>query len=173
MSTRTNQGIPEPALRRLPIYYRRLKQAVDADIPVVSSEDLGRSAGVPGVQVRKDLSYLSQYGRPGIGYDARALAANLEEFLGLVNDKEAVLVGVGNLGRALALYDGFERYGLQIIVLFDCDPARCGELPDGRQIYPVEKLANLVRRLQIQIGIITVPAREAQGIRRRHDRRRH
>jgi redox-sensing transcriptional repressor len=156
--------IPKPSLRRLPVYYRRLRQAIAEEAQYVSSEDLGASAGVPGAQVRKDLSFLAEFGRAGVGYPARALAAQLEDYLGLLNDKEAVLVGVGNLGRALALYSGFRSYGLQIIALFDSDPAKCGELEDGRQIFPVEKLADLVRRLQVRIGIITVPDCAAQEI---------
>jgi redox-sensing transcriptional repressor len=157
-------GIPAPSLRRLPIYYRRLRQALDRGTEIVSSKDLGESAGVPDAQVRKDLSYLELDGRPGVGYNARSLAADLEDFLGLVNDKEAVLVGAGNLGMALALYPGFERYGLHIVALFDSDPARHGALPDGRQILPVEKLTGLVSRLQVRIGIITAPEGVAQGV---------
>jgi redox-sensing transcriptional repressor len=164
MGGKADQGIPMPALRRLPVYYRRVRQAIETGAPFVSSEELGQSAGVPGVQVRKDLSYLSEYGRPGIGYDAPGLAADLEDFLGLMNDKEAVLAGVGNLGRALALYNGFAHYGLQIIAAFDNDPARQCELPNGRQVFPIEKLTNLVGRLQVKIGIITVPPEAAQAI---------
>jgi redox-sensing transcriptional repressor len=119
---------------------------------------------VPGAQVRKDLSYLSEHGRSGIGYDARSLASYLEEFLGLINDKEAVLVGVGNLGRALALYPGFASYRLQIIALFDNDVAKVGQTIGGRRILPMEKLANLAQRLHIQMGIITVPASAAQEV---------
>lgn len=157
-------AIPAPSLRRLPIYYRRLRQALNLGVVTVSSRELGESAGVPDAQVRKDLSYLKLDGRPGVGYNARSLAADLEEFLGLVNDKEAVLVGAGNLGMALALYAGFERYGLHIIALFDSDPARLGALPDGRQILPAEKLTDLVRRLQVRIGIVTTPEEAAQGV---------
>lgn len=156
-------GIPAPSLRRLPIYHRRLRQALDRGVEIVSSKDLGESAGVPDAQVRKDLSYLELDGRPGVGYNTRSLAADLEDFLGLANDKEAVLVGAGNLGMALALYSGFERYGLRITALFDNDPARLGVLPDGRQILPVETLTELVRRFQVRIGIITAPEDVAQG----------
>lgn len=157
-------GIPAPSLRRLPIYYRRLVQALEGGQEVVSSKALGEAAGVPDAQVRKDLGYLEYEGRPGVGYDARELAAGLEEFLGLVNDKEAVLVGAGHLGTALALYPGFARYGLRIVALFDADPARCGALPDGRQVLPVEKLTDLVSRLHIRIGIIAVPEQAAQAV---------
>jgi redox-sensing transcriptional repressor len=157
-------GIPIPSLRRLPIYYRHLCQALDQHLTTVSSKELGLSAGVPDAQVRKDLSYLALDGRPGIGYEVRSLAGQLEEFLGLLNDKEAVLVGAGNLGTALATYPGFVRYGLRIVTLFDRDPAKLGTLPDGRQVFPVEKLTDLVRRLQIHIGIITVPEDAAQAV---------
>lgn len=156
-------GIPAPSLRRLPLYYRRLTQALDEGRTHISSKELGDAAGVPDAQVRKDLGYLAYEGRPGVGYDARLLAACLEEFLGLMNDKEAVLVGLGNLGHALVNYPGFERYGLRIVAIFDEDPAKVGRLPDGRQVFPVGKLADLVRRLQVRIGIITVPEAAAQA----------
>ena len=160
----TESGIPRPSLQRLPVYYRRLQYAIKEGVHFVSSNDLGRSAGVPGAQVRRDMSYLEEVGIPGVGYDARSLAAHLEKFLGLVNDKEAVLVGMGNLGRALALHPGFKRYGLQIIALFDNDAAKVGQIVGGREILPVEKLSNLSQRLNIQIGIITVPAESAQEV---------
>jgi len=157
-------GIPAPSLRRLPVYYRRLVQALADGQAVMSSRELGDAAGVPDAQVRKDLGYLDYEGRPGIGYDVRALAAGLEDFLGLVNDKEAVVVGAGHLGTALAVYEGFARYGLRIVALFDADPAKLGTLPDGRQILPVAKLTDLVSRLQVQIGIIAVPEQAAQEV---------
>jgi redox-sensing transcriptional repressor len=157
-------GIPAPSLRRLPIYYRQLLQALEAERLVISSRELGDPAGVPDAQVRKDLSYVSYEGRPGVGYDVRLLAACLEEFLGLMNDKEAVLVGLGSLGHALALHPGFQRYGLHIIALFDSDPEKQGRLPDGRQVFPVDKLTDLVERLQVRIGIIAVPESAAQPV---------
>ena len=157
-------GIPRPTLRRLPLYYRRLRQAAEEDILVISSEELGQSIGSSAAQVRKDLSYLPEAGRAGIGYDVLSLATYLEEYLGLVNDKEAVLVGVGNLGRALAFYPGFKEYGLQIIALFDNDPAKIGKTVGDHCILPVEKLTNLCQRLHIQMGIITVSPLAAQEV---------
>jgi redox-sensing transcriptional repressor len=157
-------GIPWPSLRRLPLYYRRLAQAREAGEAIISSEELARSAGVSAAQVRKDFSYLTEDGRPGVGYDVRSMAGYLEEFLGLANDKEAVLAGVGNLGRALALYPGFARYGLQIVALFDDDPNKIGQTVGERQVLPIEKLTDLARRLHIQIGIIAVPAGAAQAV---------
>jgi redox-sensing transcriptional repressor len=157
-------SIPLPSLRRLPIYYRRLRSALDSGQSVISSQDLGDAADVPAAQVRKDLSHVGEFGRPGVGYDVAALAECLETFLGLVNDKEAVLVGVGNLGRALVSYPGFTRYGLRIVALFDADVAKVGREVGEHRILPVSKLADLARRMHIQMGIITVPADAAQEV---------
>ncbi|MHB1357713.1 MAG: winged-helix domain-containing protein, partial [Anaerolineae bacterium] len=128
MAISRQPGIPLPSLKRLPIYYRLLSDALMAGCSNISSEELGVGAGVPGAQVRKDLSYLPECGRPGVGYSTRALATYLEEYLGLVNDKEAILVGAGNLGRALIFYPGFESYGLHISAVFDNDPGKLGQL---------------------------------------------
>jgi len=143
-------GIPVPSLRRLLIYYRRLVQAVEQGSSFISSEDLGRGAGVPGAQVRKGLSYLLECGCLGVGYEARALASQLEEFLGRINDKEAVLVGVGNLGRALAVYPGFAHYRVWIIALLDSDPAKISQMIGEREVLRLEKLPNLAQRLHIE-----------------------
>ncbi|MHB1295686.1 MAG: redox-sensing transcriptional repressor Rex [Anaerolineae bacterium] len=157
-------GIPRPSLARLPHYYRRLLLAIERGEDVISSYELGYAAGVPAAQVRKDLSHLGELGRAGIGYDTQELAAVLQDFLGLANDKEAVLVGAGNLGRALAAYPGFARYGLKIIALFDNDPAKIGGSVADKEVYPLAKLVNLVKRLQVKMGIVAVPADQAQSV---------
>ena len=156
--------IPKPSLARLPVYYRSLREAIATDLTNISSSELGRRAGVPAAQVRKDLSYLEQKGRPGVGYDAHELAGYLESYLGLVNEKEAALVGVGNLGQALVLYPGFGTYGLNIVVLFDNDPEKIGAQIGGRTIFDVDRLTNLMQRLGIQIGIVATPAGAAQEV---------
>lgn len=161
---KTPPGLPNPTLRRLPLYYRRLAQALDEGTACLSSAELAQSADVSEAQVRKDLSYLDMYGRAGVGYDVKQMAAFLEEFLGLVNDKEAVLAGMGNLGRALAQFPGFDRYGLKIIACFDSDPAKIGQQVGECEILPVDKLSSLAQRLHIQMGIIAVPAESAQGV---------
>lgn len=158
------KGLPWPALHRLPVYYRRLRQVLDQGVEYLSSSDLAQSAGVSEAQVRKDLSYLALHGRSGVGYDVVEMAAFLEEFLGLVNDKEAVLVGMGNLGRALVLYPGFSRYGLRIVAGFDSDPAKIGTQVGECHVLSIEKLPDLARRMHIQMGIVTVPAEVAQEV---------
>ena len=164
MPTQSKPGIPPLALRRLPIYYRRLRRALDEGVAFVSSADLGACAGVSEAQVRKDLSHLSLYGRPGVGYDVPKMAAFLEELLGLVNDKEAVLVGIGNLGRALALDPGFSRYGLKIVACFDNNPTKIGQVVGECEILDIDQLVSLSQRLHIQMGIIAVPAESAQQV---------
>ena len=111
-------GIPNPSLRRLPLYYRHLVHLAEKNIGITSSEELGAAVDVPAAQVRKDLTFLGELGRPGVGYEVLSLAAHLEEVLGIVNDKEAILVGAGRLGTALTGYEGFRNYGLDIVALF-------------------------------------------------------
>jgi len=156
--------VPVPTLRRLPLYYRELKRAASQGLTHVSSKTLGERVGVPAVQVRKDMSYLDQKGRPGVGYEAQSLAAHLRDFLGLASEKQAVLVGVGNLGRALALYPGFHAYGLRIVGAFDNDLDKVGQRVGTLEILPVEALGDIVARLQVRVGIITTPADAAQDI---------
>jgi redox-sensing transcriptional repressor len=158
------RSIPKPSLARLPLYYRCLMEALQKNLEYLSSSELGERCGAPAVQVRKDLSYLSQKGRSGVGYHVGELAAYLEAYLGLANEKDAALVGVGNLGRALALYPGFGAYGLQIVTLFDTDPLKVGSEVGGRTVFSVDRLTNLVKRLGIRIGIIATPARAAQTV---------
>jgi redox-sensing transcriptional repressor len=156
-------SIPIPTLYRLPVYYHCLKAAIQEDEEYVSSVELGQVAGATPEQVRKDLSFLEGQGRSRVGYDAVKLATTIEDYLGLMNDKEAVLVGAGNLGRALALYD-FSRFGLKIVILFDKDPQKIGTKVGDLHVLPVEKLGNLVRRMRIRIGIVTTPPGSAQQV---------
>ncbi|MBN2046422.1 MAG: redox-sensing transcriptional repressor Rex [Anaerolineaceae bacterium] len=160
----TTTGIPAPTLRRLPMYYRELKRAAESGICCMNSKELGDALSIPSTQVRKDLSYLPEQGRAGVGYSTVQLAAYIESYLGFVNDKEAVLVGVGNLGSALVAYPGFEPYGLKIHALFDDDADKIGTIINGKEVLSVAKLTNLVQRMKIRIGIICTPRDAAQEI---------
>ena len=156
--------IPKPTLGRLPLYYRSLLAASEAGLEIISSAELGESAGVDSAQVRKDLTYFGQFGRPGVGYNVSNLLMALEQILGLRNPNEAVLVGAGKLGMAICNYPGFARYGLKIVALFDVDPNKIGQQVDGLEVFPLERLEPIVKKLGIQIGIITTPAEAAQRI---------
>jgi len=158
------RNIPQPCVMRLPHYYRRLLQALHENQAVISSQELGDEAGVPAAQARRDLSYIGEAGRPGLGYKVADLAGRLESFLGLGEIKEAVLVGTGNLGRALASYPGFSRYGLRIAALFDRDPTKIGARIGSIEVHSVDDMVTFVRQRQIKIGILAVPAPPAQSI---------
>ncbi|MEA3408171.1 MAG: redox-sensing transcriptional repressor Rex [Chloroflexota bacterium] len=156
--------IPRPTLSRLPIYYRWLMRAIDEGESVISSQQLGELAGIPAAQVRKDLSHLGELGQAGVGYDTHKVAAVLCDFLGLMHEKQAIVVGAGNLGRALAGYPGFERYGLKIVALFDNDPSKIGRKIAGKEVFAVKRMADVAGRLEVRMGIVAVPAEQAQTV---------
>ncbi|HHV62927.1 MAG TPA: redox-sensing transcriptional repressor Rex [Firmicutes bacterium] len=160
----TGISLSRQALLRLPRYYRYVSHCRDRGMKFVSSEEIAREAEVNPVQVRKDLTQFGQFGKPGVGYNVVELASVLEEILGIRNLNEAVLVGAGRLGTAIANYSGFARYGLSIVALFDVDPLKIGERVGGKEVFHRSELSHVVRRLGIQVGIITVPAEEAQSV---------
>jgi redox-sensing transcriptional repressor len=157
-------GIPRGTLERLPSYLRFLVRLLARNEVLVSSEALAEVAGVHPAQVRKDLKFVSQSGTPGVGFEVRRLIFEIEDVLGLSKPKEAVLVGAGRLGTALAEYPGFARYGLKIVALFDADERKIDQWVGDKPILSVSKLADLPLRLGIRMGIICVPAEEAQRV---------
>jgi len=150
-------------LKRLPAYLSYLKSMPENAPPHISATSLANALGMGEVQVRKDLAMVSDGGRPKIGYLRESLVDAIEQFLGYDNTTDAVLVGAGNLGRALMDYEGFEEYGLNIVAAFDADPV-AERTEGGKPIYPVEKLASFCRSHKILMGIITVPAENAQAV---------
>lgn len=156
--------VPLPSLNRLPLYYRYLLEAREQRQAVVSSEMLGDAVGVPAAQVRKDLGYLGEFGRPGIGYDVVEMQRKLGEQLGLTDVKDAVVVGAGRLGSAISAYPGFATYGLRIAGLFDNDPARIGARVGAMEVMDVSELPRFVAQRSIRIAILAVPAQSAQKV---------
>ena len=156
--------IPIPSLNRLPLYYRYLLEAREQRLSVVSSEMLGDAAGVPAAQVRKDLGYLGEFGRPGIGYDVAEMQRRLAELLGLATEKEVVVVGAGRLGSAIAAYPGFATYSLRIAALFDKDPSKIGGRVGELEVLDADELPRFVRSRGIQMAILAVPAAAAQQV---------
>ncbi|HEY3276058.1 MAG TPA: redox-sensing transcriptional repressor Rex [Syntrophorhabdaceae bacterium] len=157
------KAIPEPTLRRLPIYYQYLKRMHDerrADY--ISCTQIGNDLNILPIQVRKDLQVADAVGKPKLGYSVTELIGTIEDFLGWNNTTDAYLVGVGNLGSALLGYPGFRDYGLNIIAAFDTDPAKIGSEIGGKKVFDVVKLPGMIRRMSIKIGILTVPAAFAQ-----------
>jgi redox-sensing transcriptional repressor len=158
------RGIPEATVARLPVYLRALSALQDHGIPTVSSEDLAAAAGVGSAKLRKDLSYLGSYGTRGVGYDVDYLVYQVSRELGLTQDWPVVIVGIGNLGHALANYGGFASRGFHIAALLDADPARVGEMVAGLAVRHMSDLERVVPGLGPAIGVIATPATAAQEV---------
>jgi redox-sensing transcriptional repressor len=160
-----NRPIPEATVARLPVYLRSLLDLAEArGAMTVSSEDLARMAGVNAAKVRKDLSYLGSYGTRGVGYDVEYLLYQISRELGLTQDWPAAIVGVGNLGRALASYKGFGERGFRIKALFDVDEAMVGGTFGGLEVKHLDELKATVVEDGISIGIIATPPVAAQEV---------
>lgn len=161
----TTKAIPEPTLRRLPLYYQYLKKVqTEKKSEYISCTQIGNELSILPIQVRKDLEIAEASGKPKLGYSVKGLLENIEDFLGWNNTTDAYIVGVGNLGSALLGYQGFKEYGLNIIAVFDADESKTGKTIHGRMIFPVEKLPEMIKRMGIKIGILTVPAHSAQEL---------
>lgn len=155
-------SLPLPTIRRYPIYLRAIKAKIAGGELTVSSAVLAEELGFDPVLARKDLAMAGVAGRPRRGYPAIELCAAINRALGWDNATEAVLVGVGSLGRALLGYSGFEEQNLSISAAFDSSTALLGLSFHGVKVRPMAELSRLNRRLKIKIGILTVPASAAQ-----------
>jgi len=157
--------IPKATIERLPLYYRCLdKMETFEDIEVVSSKELGGKLGIPSTQVRKDLSYYGEFGRRGVGYDVSGLKKSIGKILGVNRIWPAVLVGAGNLGRALVNYEGFVKMGLKITSVLDADLVKIGNKIGEITVESMKELDTIIKEGNIEIGIIAVPASAAQEV---------
>jgi redox-sensing transcriptional repressor len=156
--------IPEKTITRLSIYLRCLEELETGGVTSVSSKQLAQRFGLNSAQVRKDLAYFGQFGVRGLGYYIAELKHNLERILGLKQDWEVALVGVGNLGSALIAYKGFQARGFRISLVFDGDPAKVGNQVEGVVVTDVAKLVSTLRKRKVKIAMLTVPATEAQSV---------
>ena len=164
MAVPSRRRIPEATVARLPLYYRALLEVADKDVGTVSSERLAELAGVNAAKVRKDLSYLGSYGTRGVGYEVEYLLHEISRELGLTEDWPVVIVGVGNLGAALANYRGFGARGFRVTALVDADDDKVGRSIGELVVEDLDGLAQLVEDRGIAIGIIATPAAAAQEV---------
>lgn len=165
MGCETYKSVPTATLTRLPIYYRYLINLQQQGEKNISSAKISADMNLSAVQVRKDLAYVSSIaGKPKTGFDVDELIKDIALFLGYDNTTDAIIVGVGQLGRTLLSYAGFENYGLNIVAGFDVDERIINSRINGKLIMPMEKLKNFVRRINVHIGIITVPYQDAQKV---------
>jgi redox-sensing transcriptional repressor len=162
---RGSQGIPEATIARLPVYLRVLYACAEQGIATVSSEELAAAAGVNSAKLRKDLSHLGSYGTRGVGYDVDYLVYQVSRELGLTQDWPVVIVGAGNLGRALANYGGFASRGFRIAAVLDVDASVVGtEIAAGHVVGSADDMETVVRQHRVSIGVIATPASAAQGV---------
>jgi redox-sensing transcriptional repressor len=158
------RGIPEATVARLPVYLRALHGLAESGARTVSSQALAQLVGGGSAKVRKDLSHLGTYGTRGVGYDVDFLLFQVRQALGLTRDWPTVVVGAGNLGRALANYAGFSDRGFPVVGVLDADPSKVGTLVGPFRVRPLADLADLVAGHESLIGIIATPPGAAQEV---------
>ena len=158
-----NSKIPEAVLERLPQYLNYLQEIKDT-VPSISATSIAKGLELGDVQVRKDLAMVSHGGRPKVGYNTEALIEDISSFLGCNNMTKAVIVGAGKIGRAILDYEGFTRYGVEILAAFSHHANQVIDTATRKPILPLESFKSFCSENNVQIGIITVPVKYAQEV---------
>jgi redox-sensing transcriptional repressor len=158
------RSIPEATVARLAVYLRTLGELAEQGAETVSSDELATATGVNGAKLRKDLSHIGSYGIRGVGYEVAPLRHQLERILGLTHRQAVAVVGVGNLGHALAGYGGFGGRGFPVAALFDVDPDLVGTAINGIVVEHVRAIPEVCPAREVTIGLIATPAAAAQGV---------
>lgn len=156
--------IPDIVIGRLPIYLRALTRMAADGQEITSSHELGKRLGISSAQIRKDLSHFGEFGKQGTGYQISYLVEQLQRILKVEGLWEVLLVGAGDLGRALAHYNGFADRGFQITAIVDNDPQKIGQRLAGITIYGPGDLRRLMQEHRYQLAMIAVPAEQAQAV---------
>lgn len=156
--------VPDIVVGRLPIYLRALAHMAATGQEITSSHELGNKLGISSAQIRKDLSHFGEFGKQGTGYRISHLQEQIKRILKVNKEWEVALVGVGDLGHAVARYQGFKDRGFHISLLFDNDPAKIGSRLGELEILDAARLKDLIALRQIRVAMIAVPAREAQHV---------
>lgn len=159
-----DKQIPDIIVSRLPRYLRALDYMQRNGIKTTSSQELGEAIGISAAQIRKDLSQFGEFGKQGTGYSVRFLIDQLKVILHVDRSWDLALVGVGDLGHALAGYQGFLNRGFRIVLAFDNDPDKIGKSVSGLTILPLESLEEEIKRSGVKIAMLTVPAAAAQEV---------
>lgn len=159
-----SQKIPEATIIRLSVYSRYLRQLEKNGVTTVSSGTIAEGVNGSPAQVRKDLAYFGEFGTRGVGYNVNDLNRYISKILGIDNKWNVIIVGAGNLGAALSQYKGFEERGFNILAMFDNDPKKIGQKAGKLQVYALSEMADFVKKNNVKIGVIAVPADFAQDI---------
>ncbi|AMV39528.1 redox-sensing transcriptional repressor Rex [Planctomyces sp. SH-PL62] len=155
---------PKAVVGRVSLYLRQLESLQREGLTKTSSHQLGEPFGIKNAQVRKDLAFFGQFGRPGVGYDVTDLILVLRRILGVDKDWPLILVGLGNLGRALLRYRGFQSRRFHIVAIFDTDPRKVGQVHQGVPVEPLDELARSITAHKVSLALLCVPAEAAQAV---------
>jgi redox-sensing transcriptional repressor len=158
------EKISEAVVRRLPVYLRYLHELTMQNVQTVSSNDLGHKLDLNPAQIRKDLAYFGEFGKKGIGYDVNYLIEKIRQILKLDQFIQVALVGAGNLGRALSNYNAYLKDNMKIVAVFDALDSKVGDKINNLTVQPMNELVETINTHKIRIGIITVPATDAQSV---------
>jgi len=156
--------IPDIIIGRLPVYLRALQQLSEKGIMTTSSQELGEIIGISAAQIRKDISQFGEFGKQGTGYSIPFLIERLRDILKVDRVWEVVIVGMGDIGHALARYNGFANRGFHISMVFDNDPQKIGQKVGEYEVFDTAALAEKVKQNKIKIAMLTAPASSAQEI---------
>ncbi len=159
-----NRNISMAVIRRLPKYNRCLRDLLDKEIYRISSKELSGILGFTASQIRQDLNNFGGFGQQGYGYNVEELHHEIQKILGLTKDYNAVVIGVGNLGQAIANHTNFEKHGFKILAMFDINPTLIGLQIRGTPVYDMKELAEFINENKIEIGVITTPKEVAQSV---------
>ena len=156
------EKIPDIIIGRLPVYLRALQRLADKDIHTTSSQELGEIVGISAAQIRKDISQFGEFGKQGTGYSIPFLIEKLQDILKVDRVWEVVIVGMGDIGHALAHYQGFANRGFHVKMVFDNDPKKIGQKISEFEVYNTAALAEKIKQHKIKVAMLTVPANAAQ-----------
>lgn len=159
-----NKKIPDGVIERLSAYLTCLLEYQEEGYETISSDLIGRHVDVNPAQVRRDLSYFGTFGQKGVGYIVKDLIEKIQEILGSDHPHRIALVGSGNLGSAIANYEGLKRHGFYVAAIFDNDPNKIGRKAGNLKVKSIKELSKTIKKLRISIGVIAVPESAAQAV---------
>jgi redox-sensing transcriptional repressor len=156
--------IPDIVIGRLPVYLRALSHMIQEKNEYTSSHELGERLGISSAQIRKDLSHFGEFGKQGTGYNVTYLYDQIRHILNVDHEWPMAVVGVGDLGHAIAHYKGFKARGFRVACLFDADPAKIGAQVGGLPVQAIDEMTPEIQRQQIRVAMIATPADQAQNV---------
>jgi redox-sensing transcriptional repressor len=164
MASNGHVAIPDIVIGRLPIYLRALNRLAEEGQEITSSHELGQRLGISSAQIRKDLSHFGGFGKQGTGYQIEYLQEKLRKVLNVDQEWEVALIGIGDLGKAIAHYRGFSDRGFRIACLFDSAPDKVGQVIGDYTVQPMEDLQATIQAKNIRLAMVAVPAQYAQDV---------